>query len=67
MGSRQSGIPHIPQTDNQELHRFLIAVKEYIEVAQGTRGTYKDRVVTVGMLVSLGIITDAQAQNIPKV
>lgn len=64
--SRQSrpGVPQVPQQVNQETHRFLGALKEHVEVAQGVRGNYRDRGVTLGMLISGGIITDEQARKL---
>lgn len=68
MTIRQSrpGVPQIPQTADQEAHRFLSAIKEHVEVAQGVRGDYKARGVTLGMLISAGIITDGQARQLAK-
>lgn len=66
MSTRQSrpGVPHVPQHVDQETHRFLSAVKEHVEVAQGVRGDYKAHGVTLGMLISVGIITDEQARKL---
>lgn len=68
MTTRQSrpGVPQVPQAVDQETHRFLGAIKEHVEVAQGVRGEYKARGVTLGMLISAGIITDEQAYRISK-
>lgn len=60
------GIPQVPQSTDQETHRFLGALKEQVEVTQGVRGDYKARGVTLGMLISAGIITDTQAQQLAR-
>lgn len=60
------GIPQVPPTENRELHRFLSAVKELLEVHYTTRGSYRDASVTLGMLIDTGILTDAQAQTLAR-
>jgi hypothetical protein len=62
--NRKPGIPQIPPGLPQETARVLVALKEHVEVAQGVRGEYRDRYVTIGMLVSLGIITEQQARQL---
>lgn len=63
---QKPGVPQIPQGASQEAQRFMLAIKEHVEVAQGVRGTYKEQYVTLGMLISAGVITDAQAQRLGK-
>lgn len=60
----QPGIPQIPQGVGQEQQRFFSALKEHVEVAQGVRGEKRDQFVTLGTLVKLGIITEAQMREL---
>jgi hypothetical protein len=62
--NRKPGIPQAPPVNDRELHRFLVAIKEHAEVAQGVRGSSDDRYVTVGMLVRFGLITSEQARGL---
>jgi hypothetical protein len=62
--NNKPGLGQIPQNESQAMQSFLGAVKEHVEVAQGVRGTYKDRYVTLDMLVTAGILTDAQARQL---
>ena len=55
------GIPANPIGDSG-LTQWASAIREHVEVSQGVRGNYRDKAVTIGMLVDAGIITDAQAR-----
>jgi hypothetical protein len=63
----KAGIPHVDLTVPQNVRTVLVALKENQEVAAGLRGgadAWRNRSCTLGMLVELGIITEAQARGI---
>lgn len=62
--SNKPGLGQIPQGESQNMQSFLAGVKEHVEIAQGVRGEYRDRYVTLGMLLDVGIITPAQAKQL---
>jgi len=73
---RRPGLPAVDPNLPQPLREFLQAVKENIEIANGVRSAgrqvgsgvgfagWSRRSVTLGMLVSSGLLTEAQAKNL---
>jgi len=72
MKNRRPGIPSIDQSMPQSIAKVLGPLKEEVEIAQGMRSSgasgvgyagWKRRNVNLGMLVALGVITEAQART----
>jgi hypothetical protein len=73
MADKRPGIPQIDQSIPQNIAKVLGPLKEHAEIAQGIRskGTsgagyegWKRRSVTLGMLVSAGVISEAKAREL---
>lgn len=61
-----TGIPQVPPNVDQELYRLLKSLKENVELLNGVRGRSYERSVTISMLLSQGIITQAQADALAQ-
>lgn len=73
MAIRRPGIPAIPPETDQHVRRVLMALKENVEIANGVRtGTslaqdgWKQRSVTLGMLVKLGVVSENDAHSVAE-
>ena len=72
MPDKRPGIPQIDPSIPQNIAEVLAPLKEHAEIAQGVRskGTssgypgWKRRSVTLGMLVSAGVISEAKAREL---
>ena len=53
-----------PQPNTSQVYVTALALKENIELLTGQRGNPDSRVITVGELVRLGVITKEQAASL---
>lgn len=61
------GIPNVDPNLPLGLQQTLQPMKENIEIMNGTRSTnWQQSMVSLGMLVTLGVITTAQAQSVAR-
>lgn len=68
--NKRPQIPH-PRTEDRQLQRTLLAIKQNIDIANGVVGGtnanqtgWQQRSVTLGMLIKLGVITEAEAMSV---
>ena len=73
---RIPGIPSVPSNTDAATYAFLSAVKENVEIREGVRRAgvavgdgsnfdgWRRRAVTLGMLVSVGVLSEAQAKQL---
>lgn len=71
MAIKRAGIPAIDQALDPRIVKPLMALKENVEISSGMRGgnnanqdNWKRRSASLGMLVDLGVITEAQARAV---
>lgn len=71
MAIKRAGIPAVDARIDPNVYKVLAPLKENVEIALGMRGGatanqdgWKRRSCTLGMLVTLGVITEEQARSI---
>ena len=73
MADKRPGIPQIDSSIPQNIAKVLAPLKEHAEIATGTRSSgasgvgyagWKRRSVTLGMLISAGVLTEAKAREL---
>lgn len=69
---KRPGVPTIDSSIPKNIADILTPIKEHVEIAQGVRSSgtsgvgypgWKRRSVTLGMLIDIGLITEAQART----
>ena len=66
MAIRRAGIPAVDAKMDPNVYKVLAPLKENVEIASGMRGqeNWQRRSVTLGMLIKLGLVTEAEAFSV---